>query len=600
MPKVAFLSVQFLARDFKFFRGHGTKSFILSRKSRSGCWEQRFLGRYLHNKDIKLNLLRLFRMGKPGRMTAALYITCLAGLANAVLIGLINMAAEEAALGERVSVRLFVLYLVAFAIYVLANQASLRRSNDFFQSRLGELRQRLVDKIRHAELRTLERLGRGRLYAIVAQEINHLSQNFPLLVGATQSLFLLVFCLFYIATLSLISFIVVSAVTALALLYFYVRRKALNDAMVSVHAQEGEMLDSLTHFTEGFQEIRLNADKNDALFGSYTRIVDDLQSLIVGIGGKWVVLLLFSNAFLYGLIGVVIFVLPGFFDGYTDVIYKIAAAGIFCLGPVSSITSAAPLFSKANIGLGHVFSLEDTLDQGRVPRKGGESLGRSRFSGFAQISFEGISFSYRDEFGASLFSIGPWNLNLQRGEVLFLLGGNGSGKSTALKLISALYPLESGCIRVDGVELVAEEIQEYRELFSCIFPDFHLFERLHGLEHVDAEQVARLIERMELSEKVTYADGRFSTQDLSTGQRKRLAMVVALLEDREIYIFDEWAADQDAHFRTAFYTEILAELKLAGKTVIVVSHDDRFWHFGDRILTLDLGQVVSPGAGGQS
>jgi len=526
-----------------------------------------------------------------------LYVTCLAGLANAVLIGLINLAAEAAASGERVGAQLFILYLLAFAIYVLTNQASLRRANDFLQSRLGELRLRLADKIRRAELRTLERLGRGRLYAVVAQETNQLSQNFPLLVAASQSLFLLVFCLLYIASLSLISFVVICCVTALALMYFYSRRKALNDAMVSVHAQEGEMLDSLMHFTEGFQEIRLNADKNDALFARYTRIVDDLQSLIVGIGGKWVVLLLFSNAFLYGLLGVVIFVLPGFFSGYTDIIYKIAAAAIFCVGPVSAITSAAPLFSRASIGLGHVYQLEDMLDQGRPMGWVNTLTAPSRFSGFGSISFDGIGFSYRDPARESSFTTGPWSLQLHRGELLFLLGGNGSGKSTALKLMSGLYPLDSGCIRVDGIALAPEVLQEYRELFSCIFPDFHLFDRLHGLDHVDPEQVRRLIARMELSDKVGFEAGRFSTQELSTGQRKRLAMIVALLEDREIYFFDEWAADQDAHFRTAFYTEILPELKQRGKTVVVVTHDDRFWHLSDRTVTLDLGQMVGSESG---
>ncbi|MBS1159646.1 MAG: putative transporter ATP-binding protein yojI [Proteobacteria bacterium] len=546
-------------------------------------------------KDNQLNILRLLQTGRPGGLTGALYVTCLAGLANAVLIGLINMAAEEAALGEPVGARLMILYVLAFAIYTLANRASLRRANDFLQHRLGDLRLRLADKIRRSELRTLEGLGRGQLYAIVAQETNHLSQNFPLLVAASQSLFLLVFCLFYIATLSLISFLVVSLVTVIALWLFYSRRAALNLAMTSVHAQEGAMLESLTHFTEGFQEIRLNGSKNDALFARYTRIVDDLQSLVVGIGGKWVILLLFSNAFLYGLLGVVIFVLPGFFSGYTDIIYKIAAAAIFCVGPVTAVTSAAPLFSRASIGLGHAFRLEETLDSGiaRQPRQQADVP--SRFGGFARIDFVGIGFAYRDAEGAQTFSTGPWDLQLQRGERLFLLGGNGSGKSTALKLMCGLYPVESGRILVDGTPVEASAMQAYRELFAGIFPDFHLFDRLHGLEQVAPERVQALIERMELSDKVSYANGRFSTQDLSTGQRKRLAMIVALLEDREIYFFDEWAADQDAHFRAAFYTEILPELKERGKTVVVVTHDDRFWHLSDRSVSLDLGRVMPAG-----
>jgi putative ATP-binding cassette transporter len=309
------------------------------------------------------------------------------------------------------------------------------------------------------------------------------------------------------------------------------------------------------------------------------------------VGRKWVVLLLFSNAFLYGLLGVVIFVLPSFFAGYTDIIYKIAAAAIFCVGPVTAITSAAPLYSRAEMGLGHVFALEATLDQGMSQHAGRKVPPRSRFADFQEIVFEGISFAYRDAGGAPGFRTGPWDLKLRRGELLFLLGGNGSGKSTALKLMCGLYPLDGGRILVDGVEMDAQSVQEYRELFSCIFPDFHLLDRLHGLEHVDPDHVRELIARMELSHKVDFDNGRFTAQDLSTGQRKRLAMIVAMLEDREICFFDEWAADQDARFRSAFYNDILPELKQRGKTIVVVTHDDRFWHMSDRVVTLDLGRM---------
>jgi len=485
------------------------------------------------------------------------------------------------------------MYALAFAIYTMTNRASLRDANRFVQQRIGELRLRLTDKIRRAELRTLEQMGRGQLYAVVAQETNHLAQNFPLLVSAAQGLFILVFCFLYIAALSPVSFLVIAAVVAAGLLWFGRQRRALSEEMTSVHAQEGAMLESLTHVTEGFPAIRLNADKNDALFARYTQIVDGLESLVVGIGGRWAVLILFSNAFLYALLGVVVFVLPIFFQGYTDTIYKIAAAAIFCVWPVGAITSAAPLYSRASVGLGHVFRLEDLLDANALAGSSRPVPARSRFSGFRRIRFEGIGFTYRDAAGNDSFGIGPWTLELERGELLFLLGGNGSGKSTALKVMAGLYPPTTGRILVDDVPVDGDSLQEYRELFSCIFPDFHLFERLHGLDAVDPAQVTALIARMGLADKVAYAEGRFSTQDLSTGQRKRLAMIVTLLEDREICFFDEWAADQDAHFRAAFYEQILPELKARGKTIVVVTHDDRFWHLADRTVTLDLGRVVA-------
>lgn len=544
-----------------------------------------------------MHILRLLKTSDPESLKVTLFVTCLAGLSNAVLIGIINLVAEDVASDRPPGARMILLYLIAAATYFVANRASLRGANSLLQQRLGELKVRLADKIRRSELRVLERMGRGEIYATVAQETNHLSQNFPLIVGAGQSLFLTLFCLLYIATLSQISFIVICFCVLLGLLFFRSRRQGLEREMAAVHANEAAMLESLTHFAEGFQEIRLNADKNDALYARFRRIVDDLESVVVGIGGKWVAVLLFSNAFMYGLLGVVIFVLPGFFSGYTDIIYKIAAAAIFCIGPMIGATIVAPLYSRADVGLGHVFALEQRLDEGAPPAAPEAAPQASRFSEFQVIALEAITFRYEDAEGRATFATGPFDLELRRGDMVFLRGGNGSGKSTTLKLLCGLYRPASGRIAVDSVPVDDATLQDYRELFSAIFSDFHLFHRLHGLENVDPERVRALIARMELSEKVTFADGRFSTLDLSTGQRKRLAMIVSLLEDREICLFDEWAADQDEHFRDVFYTQLLPELKRAGKTIVAVTHDDRYWHVADRLITLDLGEIVPAQAG---
>jgi putative ATP-binding cassette transporter len=541
-----------------------------------------------------MNLVRLVRAGDPQTIKALVVTTALAGLANAALLALINRAAEEAAAREPLRVDTLLLYLIAAAIFFLCNRASLRGTNDLLQERLGDLRVRIGDKVRRADLRTLERMGRGGIYAIVAQETDYLAQNFPLLVGAAQSLFVVAFVLVYIAFLSQVSFIVIAFFAAVGLLVFWVRRDRLKRDMVAVHGTEARMLEALTDFAEGFQEIRLGARRNEALYARFTGIVTDLESAVVGIGRKWVALLLFSNAFLYAILGVVVLVLPAFFAGYTPVIYKIAAAAIFCIGPLTGVTSIAHLYSRADIGLGHVFRLEESLDAGIevVPPAA------SRFRGFREIRLEHAAFDYRDAADQVTFEAGPWDFALRRNELVFFRGGNGSGKSTALKVLCGLYRPTRGGVAVDGVAVDDLNLQEYREIFSAVFSDFHLFDRLHGLEPVAPDAVASLLERMELQHKVQYRDGRFTTLDLSTGQRKRLALVVALLEDREVYLFDEWAADQDAHFREVFYTALLPELKARGKTVVVVTHDDRYWHLSDRVVTLDLGTIVGTEAHG--
>lgn len=537
-----------------------------------------------------MHIFHLLRLGGTLPSRSVIFITALAGMANAILIALINIAAEQSVLDVPVETQTLLLYLIAFCIYLIANRTSLQEANGFLQKRLSALRLRIADKILQADLRTLEKIGHGDIFSTLAQETNHLSHTFALLASASQSMMLLFFCLIYIAFLSKIAFIVVALSTAFALYFFWRRRMAMNQAMVEVHAHESHFLDSLQHYTDGFQEIRLNADKNDALHKRFKRVLNDLERVVVGIGGKWAVLLLFSNAFLYALVGVVVFVLPIFFQGYTDTIYKIVAASIFLVGPVAAVTSAAPLFAKANIGLGHVFELEQRLNRDDVPITvpGDEA---NPFLSFKTITLEGIQFSYRDAGHNAIFTTGPWTLDIHRGERLFVLGGNGSGKSTALKLIANLYESDGGQILVDGVPITDLSRPNYRALFSCIFTDFHLFDRLYGLEGVSPSRVNELIGWMELEDKVEFTNGRFSTLELSTGQRKRLAMIVSLLEDREIYLFDEWAADQDAHFREIFYTEILAQLKEQGKTVLVVTHDDRYWHLSDRTLNLEIGAM---------
>ncbi|MEH6630602.1 MAG: cyclic peptide export ABC transporter [Halopseudomonas aestusnigri] len=536
-------------------------------------------------------LLQLLEIKRGVTIKGIILVTSLAGLGNASLIGLINEAAEQAVSDKPLSMSLGFVYICAFAFFYIANRASLKQANGYLQERLGALRQRIVGKIRKAPLRTIETVGHGELFAAVAQETNHLSQNLPLFVSAIQSAFLLVFCMLYIATLSLPSFVIVTTLLAWGLWIFWRRRVALNILLAKVYGYEAVMLDTMESFTAGFQEIRLNADKNDGLFRQFTHVVDELENEVVGVAGRWVVLLQFSNAFLYALVGVVIFVLPMFFDASTDVIYKIVAAVIFAIGPVTAITAATHLYAKAEIGLGHVYQLETRLDA--AAQTGALEPETSRFIVFNQIDFEKISFSYLDPDGKILFSTGPWNLQLKRGEVVFFVGGNGSGKSTAMKLMSGLYLPDSGRIAVDGAEVTEESAQEYRELFSAIFPDFHLFHQLHGLGDIDPAQVTELIERMELTGKVSFENGRFSTLDLSTGQRKRLAMIASLLEDREIYLFDEWAADQDSHFREIFYDEILPTLKEQGKTIIAVTHDDRYWSRCDRRVMLDLGAMTT-------
>jgi putative ATP-binding cassette transporter len=188
------------------------------------------------------------------------------------------------------------------------------------------------------------------------------------------------------------------------------------------------------------------------------------------------------------------------------------------------------------------------------------------------------------------------NLVIGPGEILFIIGGNGSGKTTLAMLLLGLYLPEEGSIYLNGVAVGQDNVRHYRNRFSAVFADFHLFRHVlvDGERAQEQErQAARYLDKLGVGHKVSVVDGQFSTIDLSSGQRKRLALVSAYLEDWPVYLFDEWAADQDPVFKRVFYTELLPELKARGKTVIVISHDDAYFAQADRVLRLQDGQLHS-------
>jgi len=205
----------------------------------------------------------------------------------------------------------------------------------------------------------------------------------------------------------------------------------------------------------------------------------------------------------------------------------------------------------------------------------------------------GATHSYHQEKDDSNFVLGPIDLAFEPGEIVFIVGGNGSGKSTLAKLVTGLYPPETGELRLDGKPITDQNRDDYRQNFSAVFSDFYVFESLLGLHAEDLDAQARdYLEQLHLDHKVKVNNGSLSTTALSHGQRKRLALLTAYLEDRPICVFDEWASDQDPQFKKVFYTDLLPELKARGKTALIITHDEKYFPLADRIVKLDYGKLV--------
>jgi len=544
-----------------------------------------------------MQIIRFMYRGGAKSIRHIAMMVAISGLANAFLLAIVNNSSTIAASSENVRTYQFVLFLIAFAIYALCNKIAQSEANVIAEKMLKELRIRILDKIRKSRLTVVDGLGRGELYTKLSQELNRISEMLPYFVNAIQQSIFLVFCLVYIATLSTVAFFGITIFSATGILIFFRYKKSLDDEINRSTAKESELVDHLSHIIDGFKEIRINLKKSNSIYNAFRRIAEENESLKLVLGSKYVFISLYSSFFLYSLLGIIVFIFPQYIAGYKDVVIKLTATTLFLLSPLSFLVTFIPVFSRANITIENLSRMEEKLDHRKPDSQDGQQDFESMFRDFGTISMKGVTFSYTDQKGLPVFTTGPVDLQIKKGEMVFIVGGNGSGKSTLLKLLTGLYEPSAGVITIDGVQINRSNLQGLSELFSCIFADFHLFDRLYGLEDIDAEEAERLIDRMGLKQKVSYKDGRFSNLNLSTGQRKRLALITSLLEDKSIYVFDEWASDQDSHFREFFYNSILKDLRKQGKTVIAVTHDDRYWGTADRVVKMELGKIVEDRAG---
>ena len=262
---------------------------------------------------------------------------------------------------------------------------------------------------------------------------------------------------------------------------------------------------------------------------------------------------------------------------------------MYMMGPLEFVLNFVPNLTRANVAMKKIDAITDSLDEQFVTEAAADAEVKPSWN---SLELAGIQHTYRRENEEAEFSLGPLDLSLRPGELVFITGGNGSGKTTLAKLLVGLYIPQQGEIRLDGQPITDERRDNYRQLFSVVFSDFYLFENLLGLSDFNIDTKAQeYLAKLQLDRCVQIKDRTLSTLELSQGQRKRLALLTAYLEDRPIYVFDEWAADQDPQFKEIFYFELLGRLKAAGKTAIVISHDDRYYHVADRVIKLNYGLI---------
>jgi putative pyoverdin transport system ATP-binding/permease protein len=504
----------------------------------------------------------------------------------ALLTGLLNVSAPP---GWNV-VWSFVSLCLIMLISGIVSQILLIR---LAQHTVFELRTRLSRQILATPLRDLETIGAHRLLAILSEDVNVLAMTIAASPALCTNLAVLVGSLIYLGWLSGSVLAIVLLFMALGVLSYQLPVKRASYFLKHSREEQDTLFKHFRALTDGIKELKLNQERRSAF------LTEDLDRSAATLK-RWLStgLMTLAAASQWGqllfilLVALLIFVLPTMAEINRATLTGSAFVVLYLMTPLNTIMSLLPNLGRSAVILEKVDRLGLSLTPAVFETASGSSFPPPM--SWQRLELVGVTHSYHREREDGAFVVGPIDLAFRPGEVVFLVGGNGSGKTTFAKLLTGLYAPEAGTIYLDGQPIGEADQERYRQIFSTVFSDFYLFTRLPR-DHDGAldERARSYLMQLQLDHKVQISDGRLSTTDLSQGQRKRLALLTAYLEDRTFYVFDEWAADQDPLFKDLFYTKLLPDLKAQGKTVLTISHDDHYFHVADRIIRLDYGTISS-------
>lgn len=460
------------------------------------------------------------------------------------------------------------------------------------QTAVNDLRIHLSHRLIDTPYRKLQQLGKHRLLAMLTDDTQTISQAIEYVPILLVNSGIIVACLAYLGWLNPQLLLLTILLIALGAATFNLpQRKAIQSLSKARELKDG-LFQHYRSLSDGTKELQLNQNRRQQFFNemleptSETYKKDFIRGLSI-----YALVLNWGNGLFYVLIGLVLYVAPKMIALEPILVTGYILTILYMITPLSELMNALPVLGRASIALKKIEALESQLaNEVNINESDSTNLAISKT---ADLSCKSVSHTYFREQEDGKFTLGPFDLSLHSGEMVFITGGNGGGKTTLALLLTGLYQPEEGDILLNNSISCREHSQQFRQHFTAIFTDFCLFENLlDSNSPVLISRANEYLSHLQLDHKVSIRNGKLSTMELSTGQRKRLALLAAYLEDRPCYLFDEWAADQDPIFKQFFYTKILPDLKRLNKLVIAVTHDDAYFHLADRLIKVDQGKVV--------
>lgn len=536
--------------------------------------------------------LRLFAfLFSSARGTLALLTVAgiLSGICSAGVVALITRVLSHHS--EPVT-ELALAFAALAAGKIVATAASALLLVRFSQGAVLELSLKLCEHIVGAPLRKIEQRGISNIYAVLTDDVSSVTWAVQCVPQLAMNVAALIGCAAYLFWLSRSMFLLAAAVAGTgALTYRLLHRRAFTRIHQAREARS-RLFEHFRSLTSGLKELMMHGRRREEFIQREMRsAADECRRSNLAAASHYTLADSWIQGVFYALIGLLLFAPQLAGHPSSTAITGYAFAMLYATSPLWAVIGALPALARGQVALQQIRDLGLFIEAQPLPREV-PAEPHDLNPGSSLVEMRNVTFRYEDAAGESNFMLGPIDFNLRAGELVFVVGGNGSGKSTFIKVLCGLYLPLGGELCMNGQRVRDVDRAAYRERFSVVFSDSYLFGRLFGLDTPDIEIAARhYLTLLQMEHKVNIRDRAFSTTNLSTGQRKRLALVTAYLEDRPVFVFDEWAADQDPEYKEVFYRKLLPDLRDRGKAIVVITHDDRYFHLGNRIVRLEEGQI---------
>lgn len=537
----------------------------------------------------RVEVVRFLLDAGAGMRDPIVFLTLVSGLSRAGMIFAINETAQRYDEGMGWPVALL---LLCAAAMVVSGYFQKVRAFTLITRIEAQMRNRLSELLLRANIDFLISRRHGKVYGAMTAEVNQLAQAVIHLVEAIGAALVLMCAIPYLFYVSWIAGVAAVAAIAFGGIGFAMMDGPARRWATKASDAFAAYCDRVTDMLSGWKELRLRASRRDALEAETKAVItaqvankmrsERLFAASTG-GGQLAVALLMCF---------VVIVLPALSGGNAIVMFQVLTIIFLVNGPTELVFNTLPVLSRAEASYFKIKGVETELAAAQSHALSVASQPLERFTG---IALRGVEARVGDTGRADVapFHLGPIDLTFQPGETVFICGGNGSGKTTLLSLITGMRHPEVGEILLNDMPLTDETTATYRELFSAVFAQFHLFDHAYGMPEAELRELEARISQLGLAERVSLLGDKFSTTSLSAGQSRRLALAVALAEQKPIIVLDEFAADQDPANRAFFYDVLMPELSASGRLVLAVTHDDHQFGKCDRLIKMEAGRIVS-------